>query len=77
MLTKGQKADLYEFLDTECATLFCDHTLKLTREWIHENGLEDKEEEIIKYLEGNGGFCDCEVVFNVLDNFVEYDEEND
>ncbi len=67
MLNEEQKQDLYEFLDTECATLLCDHTLKLTKRWIQENGLEDREEEIIEYLEENGGYCDCEVVFNVLD----------
>jgi hypothetical protein len=67
MLTEEQKEDLFEFLDTECAIAFCDHTHKLTRQWIKENDLEDMEEEIIEYLEENGGYCDCEVVFNVLD----------
>lgn len=67
MLNEEQKQDLYEFLDAKCATLLCDHTLKLTKRWIQENGLEDREEEIIECLEENGGYCDCEVVFNVLD----------
>ena len=67
MLTREQKEDLYEFLDIECATLVCDNTLKLTKQWIQENNLEDKKKEIIEYLENHGGYCDCEVVFNVLD----------
>ena len=67
ILTEEQKEDLLDYLDIECAVVVCDHSLKLTKQWIEENGLKEKEEEIIEYLEDNGGYCDCEVVLNVLD----------
>lgn len=65
-ITKKFLEDLYLYLDTECATIMCDNTLKLTRQWIKENNLSDREEEIIKYLEDHGGYCDCEVIYNVF-----------
>lgn len=65
ILTKTQLNDLFDYLDEKDAVLMCDNTLKLTKQWIQENGLSDKEDDIVKYLENRGGFCDCEVIFNV------------
>ena len=65
-ITKEQLKDLYDFLDEECATIMCDNTLKLTLRWIEENNLSDRKDEIIEYLENHGGYCDCEVIFNVF-----------
>ena len=41
----------------------CDQTLRITKEILGEIGMDvDKS---VKYLQGKGGFCDCEVIMNV------------
>jgi len=46
-------------------TWTCDGTLKLTRHWLGVHGIN--EAAIIPELEERGGYCDCEVLFNVAD----------
>ncbi len=41
----------------------CKRKLFFTRKWAKENGMDFKE--VKKACEDNGGFCDCEVLFNV------------
>jgi Protein of unknown function (DUF2695) len=43
----------------------CDHTLTYTRKALRDLGLD--EEASIAWLEGRGGYCDCEVAMNALD----------
>jgi hypothetical protein len=44
----------------------CDHTLRHTKEWILANGAARHVRRIVKGLEDKGGFCDCEVLHNVI-----------
>jgi Protein of unknown function (DUF2695) len=60
--------DLFNYLDRSDAPP-CDHTLRNTIEFIKKRGLN--EERIIPWLRENGGFCDCEVIFNVEEKFEE------
>jgi hypothetical protein len=41
----------------------CDHTLKLTRQWMRAHGVDEAAN--VPELEKRGGYCDCEVLFNV------------
>lgn len=41
----------------------CDGTTKYTQEWLSSKGLP--VEEYLYFLEEEGGWCDCEVYFNV------------
>jgi hypothetical protein len=41
----------------------CDHTLIRTREWARKNGLD--AEAVTDAVRHFGGFCDCEVAYNV------------
>ena len=47
----------------------CDHTLRLTRQWLKQAGLG--VEANIQMLNDCGGFCDCEIIFNVLQSWPE------
>jgi hypothetical protein len=42
----------------------CDHTLKHARQWCEAHDIPF--ESIKAWLHANGGFCDCEVLFNVM-----------
>ena len=44
----------------------CDHTLKETIEFLKSNKLNP--EVVVPWLGEHGGFCDCEVIYNVYDD---------
>ena len=56
---------LFDYLDENLGN--CDDTLRQTTEFIREKKLP--ENEVISWLNENGGFCDCEVLANVEDNW--------
>jgi len=41
----------------------CDHTLRFSETWAQEKGLDVIE--VFQFLNGHGGFCDCEVIVSV------------
>ncbi len=45
----------------------CDHSLRFTEQWIAKN--QQPREPLIRWLDENGGFCDCEVVANAYDHW--------
>jgi len=51
--------------DIESITWTCDGTLKLTQQWMRTHGVDEATN--IPELEERGGYCDCEVLFNVTD----------
>ena len=60
--------DLFDYLDREGAPA-CDHTLRETIQFLKERNLVI--EPVVAWLQQHGGFCDCEVIFNVDDKFGE------
>jgi len=56
---------LFDFLDERISNAECDETLRLTREFIRQNAMD--ETRIVSWLEESGGYCDCEVLANVED----------
>lgn len=54
-------------------TFQCDHTLKQTK-WVL-NFLNLDIEKSIKFLQKNGGLCDCQVVINVNNNNINKDNQ--
>jgi tetratricopeptide (TPR) repeat protein len=52
----------------------CDHTFRFTEEWAQSNGVDIIE--LYQFLNAHGGFCDCEVCFNVEASLFE-DELDD
>ena len=63
-MTIDQLKEFLSFLNRPDAPP-CDHTLRETIEWIEKNNFNP--EKVIPWLRDHGGFCDCEVIFNVYD----------
>lgn len=59
--------NLFDYLDETMDE--CDDELSLTRQFLTENNLPI--DEVIEWLETNGGYCDCEVLANIEDLFEE------
>ncbi|MDP6543752.1 MAG: DUF2695 domain-containing protein [Phycisphaerae bacterium] len=59
---------LFDYLDRPNPTP-CGHTHKETIEFLKENGLPVVP--TIAWLEANGGYCDCEIIYNVTDTWGE------
>ena len=61
--------DLFNSLDQELESLTCPADFTLTRSFL--KGRDLKVEVILGFLEANGAYCDCEVLFNVAERFEE------
>lgn len=57
---------LFDYLD-ESLTDGCDHSLRLTEQFLISRKIQP--ELIVPWLGKYGGFCDCEVLFNVEDRW--------
>lgn len=69
---------LFEFIDVTANTPDengdapgCDHTFRFTEQWANQNNVDVID--LYQFLNAYGGFCDCEVCFNVEAEF--FDEE--
>ena len=58
-------AQLHGLLDTLDKALVsgCDHSLQYTESYLNSQNLAS--EEVVPWLQEHGGFCDCEVLANV------------
>lgn len=65
-LTPEQLNSLGNYLNVKLNMHECNHTLSFTKEWIDGNMPISKKTKIIKTIQGKGGFCDCEVLANVV-----------
>jgi hypothetical protein len=74
-VTLGLLRDLFDFVDQRLADSECDNTLRYTLLFLSERQLES--EGTISWLENLGGFCDCEVLANVEERFLEVYPETD
>lgn len=61
--------DLFDFLDVHLTEAGCDHTLDGTRGFLEKRGLSAGK--IIPWLADNNGYCDCEVLANVEDPWID------
>ena len=71
MTTYGQ---LFDYVFEKCnfhtgddgrETWTCDNKLTFTKEFIDKDGSDWNE--VKRELEGHGGYCDCEIIFNVVE----------
>lgn len=58
--------DLFDHLDSESPAK-CDHSLRVTTAFLQQRGLD--VERVIPWLREHGGYCDCEVLANVENEF--------
>lgn len=71
-ISKKDLRDLFNYLDRYEAVA-CDHSLRQTIEFLEKRGLDPRV--IVPWLHQYGGFCDCEVLFNVEGKWGEFVEE--
>ncbi|MBM7417525.1 MULTISPECIES: DUF2695 domain-containing protein [Chryseobacterium] len=62
--------NLFDFLDEVLEKNTCDDSLKLTKQFLESQNIQNRE-EVENWLKENGGFCDCEVLYNVEELFEE------
>jgi len=63
-LDPGQREALAAAVTAGLQERGCDHSLRAAREWAAGAGVAWPALQVA--LEGNGGYCDCEVLLNVL-----------
>jgi RNA polymerase-binding transcription factor DksA len=63
--------NLFEDLDNQLEEKGCDHTTTLTLQFLENNKIS-KIENVLQWLAGNGGHCDCEILANVEEKFESY-----
>ena len=62
--------NLFDFLEEVLEKNTCDDSLKLTKQFLNSQNIQNRE-EVENWLKENGGFCDCEVLYNVEELFEE------
>lgn len=60
--------NLFDFLDEKLSNQECDDNLAFTYDFFLKNEFKNIE-EIENWLKNNGGYCDCEVLYNVEEMF--------
>jgi len=61
--------NLLDYLDREGAPQ-CNHTLKETIGFLKKRGLD--VDRVVAWLHENGGYCDCEVIYNIDEKFGKF-----
>lgn len=59
---------LFDHLDTYLNDKGCDDTNSMTKTFLVQSKIE-KVEEVLQWLAEKGGYCDCEVLANVEEQF--------
>jgi hypothetical protein len=54
---------MFDMLDVELPAKGCDRSRRLTEAWLASNGYD--LESVCKWMDSQGGYCDCEVLANV------------
>lgn len=60
---------LFEYLYKELGIKGCKHDLTLTIAYLKDHGVKDID-NAISWLQSKGGYCDCEVLMNVVEKVV-------
>lgn len=59
---------LFDVLDERLSEVDCDHTLRVTEDFLGEAN-EVEAEDVLAWLLDRGGVCDCEIQANLEDEF--------
>lgn len=54
---------MFEALEVELSRQACDHSRRLALAWLESRGHD--VDRVFAWLDTQGGFCDCEILFNV------------
>ncbi len=61
--------ELFDFLDLELGERECNHDYQITQEFLKQKGVNN--ESLFDWFQENGGYCDCEILYNVEEKFEE------
>jgi hypothetical protein len=67
-LPEEQLEELFAAVGTGVAAGGCDHSLRFTQAWLR-NG-SHQVDAVVAWLEGRGGYCDCEVLMNACPRWM-------
>ena len=67
-ISREKFQNLFDFLDEKVGELGCNDTLKLTLEFLNQNNIQNIQ-KVKEWLNEKGGYCDCEVLYNVEEMF--------
>jgi len=59
---------LFDYLDTELNDKGCDDTNRLTKTFLNQINATNVD-QILEWLADKGGFCDCEILANIEEQF--------
>lgn len=78
-ITNDQLSSLFTYIDEAANSpwddgtcLGCDHTLRFSTLWAEKNGIDVIE--LYQFLNSRGGFCDCEVCYNVEQSILDNED---
>lgn len=60
--------ELFDCLDERLGGGGCGHTMNMTLGFLKEREVKNVD-QVVEWLNGNGGYCDCEVLANVEELF--------
>lgn len=66
-MSKNLFVDLFDYLDENLEEYGCQHDFTLTLSFLEDNNCD--VDTVIEWLLENGAGCDCEVLFNIEENF--------
>lgn len=61
---KEKMEDLFDYLEMKLEKEDCDHSLRYAMQFMMENRLNFPK--VTAWLSGNGGYCDCKVVEQIV-----------
>ena len=59
---------LFDYLDSELTNKACDDTNALTKTFLLQSSVENID-NVLDWLADHGGYCDCEILSNVEEQF--------
>lgn len=72
-LPDDQLRVMFDTLDRGLPIRGCDHTRRMTQEFLERHG--HPIEIVLAWLDENGGYCDCEVLANVEERWLDCRED--
>lgn len=66
-MSRESFSELFDYLDVELSHTGCDNSDTLTKAFLLKK--DASVGEVIKWLNDRGGYCDCEILANVEEQF--------
>jgi F0F1-type ATP synthase membrane subunit b/b' len=67
-MSRDSFQNLFDHLDKELTDKSCDDTNSLTKAFLLESNIQNVD-EVLEWLTKQGGYCDCEILANVEEQF--------